>query len=362
MIIGSLIELKLSEKRVGLIPEHAKMYIEHGHKVIVESGLGLASGYSDNDYIQVGAIVLDEAKDVWQQAEMIIKVKEPMREEYEYMREGQIIFTYFHLAADKDLTLALLEKKVSALAYETIEDVDGDLVLLRPMSEIAGKLAVLEGNKYLETHYGGKGILLSGTSTVKPGHVVILGVGSVGCAALEEASNLGASITALVRTGDDVSRVVNAYPQAEVLVSTEENIIYALKKADLVISGVLEPGAKTDQLIKREYLQHMEQGSVIIDVAIDQGGSTETSRATTHLDPIYEVDGIIHYCVANMAGSVPRTSSKALGDATIAYGLEVANLGLEKACENPGLNKGINTKAGLLTNQAVALAHNIKFK
>ena len=361
MVIGSVIELKQSEKRVGLIPEHAKMYIENGHTVIVESGLGVASGYSDADYSVVGAIVKDSKEVVWQEADMIIKVKEPMGEEYCLMREDQIIYTYFHLAADKQLTEALVEKKVNAVAYETVEDANGDLVLLKPMSEIAGKLAVLEANKYLETHYGGKGILLSGTSTVAPGHVVIVGVGSVGCAALEEASNLGATITALVRTENDCARVKNMYPDAEVLVSSEENIISSLKKADVVISSVLVPGAKTNQLIKREYLKEMEDGSVIVDVAIDQGGSIETSRPTTHLEPIYTIDGVIHYCVANMAGSVPKTSSKALGAATIVYGLEIANKGLENAALDIGIQKGINTYQGKLVNEAVASAHNLQY-
>lgn len=361
MVIGSVIELKQSEKRVGLIPEHAKMYIENGHTVIVESGLGVASGYSDEDYNAVGAIVKDNKEVIWQEADMIIKVKEPMGEEYCLMREDQIIYTYFHLAADKQLTEALIEKKVNAVAYETVEDANGDLVLLKPMSEIAGKLAVLEANKYLETHYGGKGILLSGTSTVDPGHVVIVGVGSVGCAALEEASNLGATITALVRTEDDCQRVQNMYPNAEVLVSTEANIISSLQKADVVISSVLVPGAKTNQLIKQEYLKEMEAGSVIVDVAIDQGGSIETSRPTTHLEPIYTVDGIIHYCVANMAGSVPKTSSKALGAATIVYGLEIANKGLENAALDSGIQKGINTYQGKLVNKAVAEAHNLQY-
>lgn len=362
MIIGSVIELKESEMRVGLIPEHAKMYIDNGHDVIVESNLGFASGFDDEAYKSVGVKVVGSAKEVWDTADMIVKVKEPMKCEFELMRENQIVYTYFHLAADKLLTEALLEKAVSALAYETVEDKNGDLVLLRPMSEIAGKVSILEANKYLESHYGGKGILLSGTSTVKPAHVVIVGVGSVGGAALKEAYNLGATITALVRCDLDVKTLKAVYPDIEVLVSSEENIIHALKKADVVVSSVLVPGAKTEQLIKKEYLQYMEDGSVIVDVAIDQGGSIETSRPTTHTDPIYIVDGIIHYCVSNMAGAVPKTSSKALGDKTIVFGLEVANKGLEASIdENVGLRKGLNTYQGKLVNEAVANAHGLEY-
>lgn len=363
MIIGSVIELKESEKRVGLIPEHAAQYIQSGHEVIVERGLGKASGFDDEEYVNVGAQVVDSAQEVWAHADMIVKVKEPMVEEFEFMRPDQIIYTYFHLAANKQLTEALMKQKVSAVAYETVEDEKGQLVLLRPMSEIAGKLAILEANKYLESHYGGKGVLLSGTSTVDPAHVVIVGVGAVGNSALKEAYNLGASISALVRHEDDIQHLKAQYPGIEVFLSTEENIILCLKKADVVVSSVLIPGAKTEQLIKKTYLHEMEAGSVIVDVAIDQGGSLETSRATTHSDPIYEVDGVLHYCVSNMAGAVPKTSSKALGDATIKYGLEIANAGFKNAMlNNEGLKKGINVFDGDVVNEAVAKAHNFHFK
>lgn len=362
MIIGSVIELKESEKRVGLIPEHAKMYLDAGHHVIVEQGLGVASGFSDEMYEAVGVEVVSDAKTVWDNAEMIVKVKEPMPEEFPLMREGQIIYTYFHLAANKALTKALIDQKITSVAYETVEDENGNLVLLRPMSEIAGKLAILEANKYLESHYGGKGILLSGTSTVAPAHVVIVGVGSVGNAALREAYNLGASISALVRTQDDANRLMKSFPKVEALVSTTENILYCLRKADVVVSSVLVPGAKTEQLIKREYLSEMEEGSVIVDVAIDQGGSIETSRATTHSEPVYKVDGILHYCVSNMAGAVPKTSSKALGDATIQFGLILANEGFKESMLNHvGLSKGVNTFDGKLVNEAVAKAHDLQY-
>ena len=363
MIIGSVLELKESECRVGLIPEHAKAYVDAGHTVFVESGLGVASGFSDDEYKAVGAEVCASADEVWLKSDMIIKVKEPMACEYKHMREEQIIYTYFHLAANRELTDALIEHKVTAVAYETVENHTGELVLLKPMSEIAGKLAILEANKYLEYHYGGKGVLLSGTSTVEPAHVLIVGVGNVGGSALKEAYNLGASITALVRSDEDVKTLNKLYKDIEVLISNEENIIASLKKADVVVSSVLVAGAKTSQLIKRDYLKFMEDGTVIVDVAIDQGGSLETSRPTTHLEPVYTIDGVIHYCVANMAGAVPKTASKALGSSTLQYGLELANMGLENACtQDLGLRKGINVYKGQLVNEAVSITHDLKLE
>ncbi len=364
MIVGSVVEIKESEKRVGLLPEHAKQYIENNHEVIVESNLGVASGYLDSDYVAVGAKVVSSAKEVWDKADMVVKVKEPMESEFELMRENQIVFTYFHLAANKDLTKALIERKVSAVAYETVENSLNELVLLRPMSEIAGKLAILEANKYLESHYGGKGVLLSGATNVKPGHVVILGVGSVGLSALTEAYNLGATITALVRSEDKKVKLLEKFDhKIEVLVSSEENIIAALKKADVVVSSVLIPGAKTKQLIKKEYLKYLQPGSIIVDVAIDQGGSIETSKPTTHSNPIYIVDNVLHYCVSNMAGAVPKTSSLALGSETIKYGLQIANKGLKGAItDDIGLYKGVNVHGGKVVNEAVAKAHNLEFE
>lgn len=363
MIIGSVIEIKDSERRVGLIPKHARMYIENNHQVIVESGLGIASGFMDSDYIAVGAKVVSSAKEVWDVADMIVKVKEPMESEFSLMRPQQIIFTYFHLAANKKLTKALIKNNVSAVAYETVENDLKELVLLRPMSEIAGKLAILEANKYLESHYGGKGVLLSGATNVKVGHVVILGVGSVGYSALVEAYNLGASISALVRSEERKEKLEKLFDnKIEVLISSEENIIKSLKKADVVVSSVLIPGAKTKQLIKKSHLKYLEPGSVIVDVAIDQGGSIETSRPTTHSDPIYIVDDVIHYCVSNMAGAVPKTSSLALGSETIKYGLQIANKGLIEAIKvDKGLLKGLNIYAGKVVNEAVAKAHNLDY-
>lgn len=362
MIVGSVLELKESEKRVGLIPTHAQMYINNGHRVIVESGLGVASGFSDEDYSSIGAKVVKSAKEVWDVAEMIIKVKEPLPCEFDLMQKDQIIFTYLHLAANYDLTKALIDKGVKAVAYETITNSENDLVLLRPMSEIAGKLSITEANKYLESHYGGKGILLSGTSNVKPGHVLIVGVGSVGYSAMREAYNLGASITALVRSEEKRLDLLSKFNgDVEVLISSEENIIESLKKADVVVSSVLVAGAKAQQLIKKDHLKLMEKGSVIIDVAIDQGGSIETSRPTTHRNPIYIEDGIIHYCVANMAGAVPKTASVALGFETVKYGLIIANKGLESAAKaDKGIKKGINVYMGHLVNDQVGMGLGIE--
>lgn len=364
MIVGSVIELKESEKRVGLIPEHAKMYVDNGHTVIVESGLGVASGFSDKDYQAVGAKILSTAKEVWDQAEMIVKVKEPMASEYDLMHKGQIIFTYLHLAANKPLTQALLRQQVKAVAYETVTNDKNELVLLRPMSEIAGKLAILEANKYLESHYGGKGILLSGATKVKPGHVLIVGAGSVGYSAMREAYNLGASITALVRTEEKRQALIDRFDNdVEVLISNEENLEYGLKKADVIVSSVLIPGAKTQQLIKKRHLDLIENGSIIVDVAIDQGGSVETSHPTSHKDPIYIEQGVIHYCVSNMAGSVPKTASVALGAETIEYGLMIVNKGLELAAvEDKGIKKGINVYLGDLVNSQVAMALGLECK
>lgn len=364
MIIGSVIELKESEKRVGLIPIHAKMYVDNGHQVIVESNLGLASGFCDQNYLDVGAKVVKTAKEVWSQAEMMIKVKEPMSSEYDLMREDQIIFTYLHLAANKDLTKALIDKKVKAVAYETVTNSNQELVLLKPMSELAGKLAILEANKYLESHYGGKGILLSGATNVKPGHVLIVGVGSVGYSAMREAYNLGATITALVRTEERRHELLEKFNHdVEVLISSEENIIYGLKKSDVIVSSVLIAGAKAQQLIKRKHLDLIEDGSIIVDVAIDQGGSVESSRPTVHGEPIYIENGVIHYCVTNMAGAVPKTASVALGSETIKYGLKIANLGLEAAAiKDEGIKKGINVYGGNLVNDQVARGLGLKFK
>lgn len=356
MKIGSVTEAKTYENRVGLTPLHAQKYVEAGHEVYVEKGLGIKSGFGDKLYREAGATVLETAKEVWDIAEMIIKVKEIIPSEFDLMRDNQIIFTYLHLAANKDLTQALIDKNVKAFAYETVTGDDGSLVLLSPMSEIAGKLAVLEGAKYLESHYGGKGVLLSGTRLVKPANVVIVGIGSVGYSALTDAYNLGANVTALVHSEKKRDALLEEFNgEVNAKVNSEEVLREALKDADLIISSVLLPGGKAEQLIRREHLDIIEDGSVIVDVAIDQGGSTEMSRVTTHEDPIFIENGVIHYCVANMGGAVPKTGSRALGNATIPYGLEIANKGLEQAAkDDEGLKKGINVYLGDVVNKEVA--------
>ncbi|HZJ86387.1 MAG TPA: alanine dehydrogenase [Erysipelotrichaceae bacterium] len=356
MKIGCVMEAKTYENRVGLTPFLTKAYVENGHEVYVEKDLGLKSGFTNKQYIKAGATVLDTAKEVWDVADMILKVKELIESEFDFMREGQIIFTYLHLAANKKLTQALVDKKVKAVAYETVTNDKGELVLLKPMSEIAGKLAVLEGSKYLESLHGGKGVLISGTSMVEPAKVVIVGIGSVGHSALVDAYGLGAKVTTLVRRESQRQELLEEFNhKIKVRINSDEVLREELEDADLVISSVLVPGSKAEQLIRREHLDILEDGSVIVDVAIDQGGSTEMSRVTTHDDPIFIEQGIVHYCVANMGGAVPNTGSRALDKATAPYGLAIANKGLEQAAkDDPGLLKGINVYLGDVVNKEVA--------
>lgn len=356
MRIGCVTEAKTYENRVGLTPKHTKTYVDAGHSVYVDKGLGVKSGFSDKQYQEAGAIVLDTAKEVWDIADMIIKVKELIPIEFDLMREGQIIFTYLHLAANPDLTKALVDKKVKAVAYETVTDAKGELVLLKPMSEIAGKMAVLEGSKYLESLYGGKGVLLSGTSLAKPATVVIVGIGTVGYSALLDAYHLGANVIALVHSEEKRAKLLEEFDgKVDVRINSDKVMREVLVDADLVISSVLLPGGKAEQLIRREHLDILEDGSVIVDVAIDQGGSTEMSRVTTHEDPIFIENGVVHYCVANMGGAVPKTGSRALDTATTPYGLAIANKGLEQAAkDDTGLKNGINVYMGKVVNEEVA--------
>ncbi len=357
MIIGVPKEIKKLEYRVGLTPAAAKTYIQAGHQVLIQEDAGIGSGFSNQEYMQVGCTILPTIADVYRQAEMIIKVKEPLQEEFDLLRPNQILYTFLHLAAAKPLTLALLKNKVTAIAYETIKDKHGRLPVLRPMSEVAGRLAVQEGAKYLEKSSGGRGVLLGGIPGVEPGHVVVLGAnGYAGFNATQIALGMQANVTAI-----DVSfsQVETLLPEAKgrltMLPSNEKNILQSIQKADLVISTVLIPGDATPKLIKKEYLSTMPKGSVIVDVAIDQGGSTETSHVTYHDQPIYEVDGVIHYCVANMPGAVPRTSTIGLNQATLPFGLAIANLGFKQAMKHDaGLASGLNTYQGQLTFPALA--------
>ena len=363
MVIGCVKEIKKYESRVGLTPSAVKEYINAGHKVLIETKAGEFSGFNDADYEKSGASIIDNAKDVWESSHMIVKVKEPLQPEYQYFREGLILYTYLHLAADEPLTKALIESKVKSVAYETIVTEDGGLPCLKPMSEVAGRLGVIEGAKHLEKPFGGSGILLSGVPGVERANVTIIGAGVVGENALKMAVGLNANVTILDVNLKKLTYIDDIYGnKVTTLYSNAENLERAITRADLVISGVLLPGAKAPKLIKREYYQHMRPGSVIVDVAIDQGGSTEVSKATYHDNPTFVVDGITHYCVANMPGAVPRTSTIALNNSTIRYGLLIAKYGLEQAIElSRPLKFGVNTYDGKVTCQGVAEAFNMEY-
>lgn len=365
MKIGVPTEIKKGEYRVGLTPEKAAIYVQHGHRVFIQKGAGIGSGYPDSEYVSVGGELLDTAEDIYGIANMIIKVKEPLEAEYPLMREGQIIFTYFHLAASRTLTEAVLRQKIIAIAYETIKDANNGLPCLKPMSEVAGRLAVQEGARFLEKTQGGRGILLSGVPGVQPGTVVVLGAaGSVGRNAIQQAVGLHAKVMALDIYEPGLAKLRAEFGEAvKTLPCTPENVAEALKQADLVISGVLVPGGATPKLIRKEHLATMKPGSVIVDVAIDQGGSCETSHVTYHDNPTYVVDSVIHYCVGNMPGAVPRTASEALCNATTQYGVLIADLGYKNAFrEDSGLAEGLNTYFGVLTCLPVATLFQLPYQ
>ncbi len=363
MVVGCVKEIKKHEYRVGMTPGNAKVYIANGHKVLIEKGAGVGSSFTDEEYAAAGATLLDTAKEVWEQAEMIVKVKEPLADEYCYLRKDLILYTYLHLAADKPLTDACVASGVKGVAYETITDKNGTLPLLTPMSEVAGRLSVQEGAKYLEKPFGGRGVLLSGVPGTKRGKVVILGGGVVGTNACKIAVGMGAEVTIMdvnldrLRYLDDIfgRDVTTRY-------SSEDAIIEEITNADVVVGSVLIPGAKAPKLIKREYLKHMKPGSVVVDVAVDQGGCCETTKVTYHDNPVFVVDGVVHYCVANMPGATPNTSTQALTNATLRNGLLLANNGVEKACElNPYLVPGVNTYHGKVTCKGVAEAFELAY-
>ncbi len=358
MKIGCPTEIKNNEFRVGMTPAAARAYIEAGHEVYIQKGAGVGSGILDEEYEKVGASLLDTAEEIWDLCEMIVKVKEPLPQEYPLMRRGQILYTYFHLAADEILTRACLEREIIALAYETVQEEDGTLPLLKPMSEVAGRMAPLMGAYFLGKPRGGRGILPTGVPGVFPANILVIGGGMVGSNAARTAAGLGAIVTVLdinVRTLEFLQHVLS--PNVFTQFSNTHNIEVALARADMVIGAVLIPGAKAPKLISREHLKLMKPGSIIVDVAIDQGGCAETSKPTTHSDPVYEVDGVLHYCVANMPGAYSRTSTFALNHATIRYGIELASKGIKQACmDNPALLKGLNTYIGKLTCEPVARA------
>jgi len=363
MVIGVPKEIKQEENRLAIVPGGVETLVNRGHHVFIEREAGLRSGFSDEEYIKAGAQMLEEHGDVFAQADLVLKVKEPLPEEYEYLLPGQIVFTYLHLAASEELTRNLMSKEIVGIAYETVQTEDGFLPLLSPMSEIAGRMAPHEGAKYLEEMYGGRGILLGGVAGVPPGNVVILGAGTVGYNAARIALGMGASVTILdinplrLRMLDQVF-----HGRITTMIADSYNIRMAVNYADLLIGAVLIPGARAPVLITREMLKAMRRGAVFIDVSIDQGGCSETSHPTTHSAPIYDVEGIIHYAVTNMPGAVPRTSTRALTLNTLPYVLEIADLGWKGAAKkNAALAKGINLVGGKITHQAVAEALNLTY-
>ena len=363
MKIGCVKEIKNNEFRVGLTPDNVKAYVAAGHHVYMEKGAGVGSGFSDNEYVDAGASLIDNAADVWHLVDMIVKVKEPLEEEYPLFHDGLILYTYLHLAADKEQMDALLNGKVKAVAYETIQEKDGSLPCLAPMSQIAGRLSIQEGAKYLEKRFGGEGILLAGVPGTPKANVVILGGGTVGMNACKIAVGMGANVTILDVNLKRLEELDNRFgAHIQTLVSTDSNIERVIRDADLVIGSVLIPGGSTPKLFKKKYLSEMKNGAVFVDVAIDQGGCGESSHVTTHDDPVYVEDGVVHYCVGNMPGAVPRTSTIALTNATLRYGLQIAEAGLEEAAKkSPVITSGVNCYLGKLTNRNVALAHGYEY-
>jgi len=363
MIIGVPKEIKDHEYRVSVTPEGVRALQKAGHEVLAEKSAGLGSGYSDEDYQRAGASVLSSKEELFRRAELIVKVKEPQLSECPLFRPGHVLFTYLHLASLPELTKSLLEAKITAVAYETIEAKDGTLPMLKPMSEIAGRMSVQVGARYLETTQGGKGLLLAGVPGVEPAKVVVLGAGVVGSAATRIAVGMGAQVT-VINLDIERLRYLDDHYRGRIVTraSTEAAIEEAVAGADLVIGAVLVPGAKAPKLVSRALVGRMKPGSVIVDVAVDQGGCVETTRPTTHSEPVYVVENVLHYCVANMPGIVPRTSTQALTNATLPYLLKLASQGVAAAVgSDVGLAKGVNLCQGKVTCQGVAEAHGLRF-
>lgn len=363
MIIGIPKEIKNNENRVGMTPSGVKELVEHGHTVYVQHTAGEGSGFSDEDYLKAGAKILPTIEDTYAAAEMIVKVKEPIEPEYKLVRKGQLLFTYFHFACDRALTIAMMESGATCIAYETVTGRQGGLPLLIPMSEVAGRMSVQEGARFLEKPQGGRGVLLAGVPGVKPAKVLVLGGGVVGRNAALMAAGLGADVTITDISLPTLRHLADVLPKnVKTLFSSRHNIEQELADTDLVIGSVLIPGAKAPKLVTADMLPLMRKGSVVVDVAIDQGGCFETSHATTHSDPVYEVDGIIHYAVANIPGAVPYTSTLALTNATLPYALRLADKGWRDACKaDPGLSEGVNIVDGKITYAAVAEAWNLPY-
>lgn len=364
MLIGVPKEIKAQENRVALTPSGALELKKNGHKVLVETSAGENSGFSDEMYTTVGAEIVSTSDEVWKRAEMIMKVKEPIAVEYPKIRAGQVLFTYFHFAASEELTKAIIASKSIAIAYETVERVDRSLPLLIPMSEVAGRMSVQEGAKYLEKAQGGRGVLLGGIPGVKPANVLVLGGGIVGINAAKIAAGMGANVTIMDLSLGRLRYLDDVMPKnVSTIASSEGAIRDHLPHVDLVIGAVLIPGAKAPKLIRRDMLSLMKPGTVIVDVAVDQGGCFETTKPTTHADPIFVVDGIVHYCVANMPGGVPFTSTLGLTNATLPYALQLANKGWEKAAkENRELALGVNVAKGHIVYKDVADAFGFAYK
>lgn len=363
MIVGIPKEIKADETRVALIPVGAEELVKRGHTVLVEKGAGTGSGFFDRDYEKAGATIVDDSSKIYQESQLLIKVKEPLPEEYPLLRENQVIFTFFHFAASKSLTEAVQKSKAVAVAYETMRDSRGQHPVLTPMSEVAGRMSIQEGAKYLEKPMHGRGILLGGVPGVEPAEVVIIGGGVVGTNAAKVAAGLGAQVTILDINMDRLRYLDDIMPKNVVtLMSNSQNIREKAKMADLLIGAVLIEGARAPCIVTKDMVETMKPGAVIVDVAIDQGGCVETSRPTTHSNPIYAVHDIIHYCVTNMPGAVGRTSTYALTNVTLPYVLEIVDKGYKQAAmENPAILSGINIANGKITNKAVADAFGIEY-
>ncbi len=363
MKIGVPKEIKTNENRVALTPIGAEVLRRHGHKIYVETNAGMGSGFTDADYKKVGATILKTPKQVFDTADMIMKVKEPIKPEYNLIREGQVVFTYFHFASSKELTQAMMKSKCIAVAYETVQKEDGSLPLLIPMSEVAGRMAPQEGAKYLERTMGGRGVLLGGVPGTAPANVVVLGGGIVGTNAAKIAAGFGAQVTIMDNNLYRLRYLDDVMPKnVTTMMSNPYNIRSAIASADLVIGAVLIAGAKAPKLITKDMLKLMKKGSVIVDVSVDQGGCIETCKPTTHENPTYVVDGVVHYCVANMPGAVPFTSTIALTNATLPYAVELANKGWYTACvESEELKLGLNMIDGEIVYKGVADAFNFRY-
>ncbi len=362
MKIGIPKEIKINENRVALVPSGAEVLVAAGHIVLLETGAGLGSGFSDEQYTSAGVRIAADADAIWAEAELIVKVKEPIEQEWKQIKPGQMLFTYFHFAASQKLTQAHLDSGATCIAYETVELPSGELPLLTPMSEVAGRMAVQEGAKYLENLYGGRGVLLGGMPGVPPAHVVILGGGVVGANAARVAAGMGARVTILDISLERLRHLGDIMPaNVQLVFSNRHTVLEHISSADLVVGGVLVTGAVAPRLIRRDDLKTMLKGAIIVDVSVDQGGCVETTHATTHENPTYVVDGVVHYAVANMPGGVPRTSTLALTNATLPYVLQLANKGWKQALrDNTALLKGLNIVQGKITHRGVANAFGLR--